>query len=244
MAKRSKRLTGAALARARVRVSRPDGATIYSLPVNPGFAEPNEPDEARGVEYPGAIENIQAEQGIARRVMGSLQPENLQNWIRGQIRRKGGANNLARQLLAQDTPGAAELGSRDRTYRAMLRKVEEWREGKYKRAGGKNAVRVGLLLLREARHVVLGVRGLWELPDRGDSAQVEERYMLFNTEPGEGGHATLAREVLRHDGDGFIDLVRVAVAETVHNAGGEVTLLQTLELRVELGLAPTLRDER
>lgn len=239
---RSKRLSGAALAADRVRRQPADGATLYSLPVNPGFAEPNEVDEARGVEYPNAIENIQAEQGIARRVMRSLQPANLQGWIRGQIRRKGGANYLARQLLSMDTPGAAELGARERKYRAMIRKVEEWREGKYRTAAGNNAKRIMLLQLREATRLVFGVRGLWELPDRNNSPDTEERYTVFFTDPKE--HANLAKDALRHDGDGFIDLVRVAVAELVHNAGSEVTLLQTHELRVELATRMALIDDR
>lgn len=230
MAARRRRLTGAALAESNVKPQRAEGATVYSLPVNPGFGPPNIVDQARGVEYPGAIENTQAEQGIARAVMKALQPANLQGWIRGQVKRKGGANNVARSLLAMDTPNATH-----RQYRAMLRKVEEWGQGKYKSAARANAKRVALLRLREGKHLVIGARGVWLLPDRSNSAEEEERYHLFMSDPREARHVQWAIDALATDGEGFIAAVIEVVGEIVHT--GEPELLRTHELRVEVSPA-------
>lgn len=227
-----KRLTGAALAESRVHKGKlPDSPYIvYNLPVNPGFDEPNTPDRARGVDYPGASENVQAEQGIARRVIKSLQPDNLEHWIRGQIARRGGAADVARSLLAMNTPNATRA-----QYRAQLRKVEEWRQGKYKKAAGGNAARVGLLRLKEAKDLVIGVRGLWLLPSRTKSTEMEERYHVFNSDPRETAHVQAAMDALRLDGAGFISSVIDIVGEYVHHSGG-AELLRTHELRLEVNV--------
>jgi hypothetical protein len=218
----SKKLTGAALAQSRVHASQGEGAKIYHLPVNPGFAEPNVVDKTRGVEYPGASENVYAEQGIARRVIASLQPPNLESWIRGQIARRGGAGNVARALLARTTPNATKA-----QYKAQLRKVEEWRQGKYKKAAGGNALRVGLLRLEGARHLVIGVRGLWQIDEK-------EFFRVFNSDPRETAHVQAALDALRLDGAGFISAV-IDIANE-YTQPYQAQLLNTHELRVEVNV--------
>ena len=221
-----KKLTGAALAESRVRSQGADAANVYSLPVNPDFQEPNVVDKTRGVEYPGAAENVQAEQGIARRVLDVLMPKNVSEWIGTMARRRGGNEGLARDLVAMKHDPNAKS-----EYKNMLRALQ--------RAGPSTArseshvgiskklyrERIALLRIREAKHLVIGVRGLWHIED-------EEKYRVFNSDPRERSHVEAAIDALRLDGAGFISAVIDIAAEYVQPYAPE--LLKTHELRVEV----------
>ena len=228
MATRSKRLTGATLAESKVRVGRGDAVRVYTLPVNPGFADPNEPDRERGVDYLQAIENDQAEMGIARRVMGGLLPPNLASWVRGQVKRRGGTRRLAEALVAMKH----DPKHPDTEVRNLQRKLQEYTEekpgkgaGKYKKLGGLNAARVGLLRLTEAKHLVVGVLGIWVFSH-------DARYTTVNTDPGDQDARERAIEALRSDGSGLIPLVEAWLHDEAPQAAPN--LVKTHLLRVEI----------
>lgn len=227
-----KKLTGAALAESRVLLQKlPDSPyDNYSLAVNYDFDEPNKPDKYRGVEYPDAPENRQAEQGMVRHVIKQLQPANLQSWIQQLVASKGGGRTgsaeAARSLLAMDTPDPTK-----HQYKAMLRKVEEWGHGTYKTAARGNAHRVGLLRASQAKHLVAHVRGWWEFGETYPA-----KYTNFKTDPTYPKEVNAILDALRNDGAGFIELVIQSAKDQMEHDSAVPDLVQTHELRLEVNV--------
>lgn len=196
---------------------------VYSLPVNPGFADPNIIDRNFGVEYPNAPENRQAEQAITQQVLQDAVPGKLGPWIARAGRRKGGLPQLASDLVALKPNPAATSSKKD--IAAMLRALQRAgppQKGDRKESHGtiRKALyrdRIGLMRVREAKHLVIGVRGWWQFSQ-------ERKFTVFNTDPGDRREIA---DILANDGEGFIARVD---AESKHG-----DLERTHEVRVEIG---------
>lgn len=257
MAGKKKELEGAVYAETRVRDQKADGADVYSLPVNEGFEDPNEPDQDRGVEfdpYP-AMENGEAEEGITRHVLAALFPEKIALWIAQTEARKGGLPRLAADLVAMlpnpdQKPTKKSPTAREADEANMLRALQ--RSGPAKKAGRKEEhggmskplyrKRIALLRLTEAPHLVIGVRGWWQIDEK-------DTYRVFHTEPreseqkrhpsrwrgaGTSDHVAAVLTAFRKDGAGFIDAVITAANE--YTQPYEAILISTHELRVEVSV--------
>ena len=166
----AKKLTPSAVARL---VVVRDGS-VFTLAVNEDFQGRTITAEG-GVEYPDAAEVRLAQAGLALAVIQTLQPPDLAAWAQRVGRRSGGNPRLAEQLVAlAPDPKHSETAQRN-----MLRKLQEWGQGKYKRASGINARRVALYrLATETERFLLGVTGNWD----GAGPHGAEVYRRFNTQ--------------------------------------------------------------
>ena len=222
MAKRSKPITPASVAR---RVIVRDQGEVFTLPVNEGFGDPNTISSERGVD-PDASEARLREQGMVLAVQRAVMPANLRAWVRSLQRRKGGNRRLAEELVAMEPDPEHEATD----VRNMLRKLQEWAQGKYQRAAGRNARRVARLVIAEADYTLLGVTGFWVMDD-GKVKEGQAIYRRFNTEP---EHDDMARGILQSpDGSGFIDLVVTAANGIIKPYGVELVHLNGLHVEVQ-----------
>ena len=170
-----------------------DGS-VFTLAVNEGFQGRTITAEG-GVDYPDAAEVRLAQAGLALAVIQTLQPPDLAAWAQRVGRRSGGNPRLAEQLVAlAPDPKHSETAQRN-----MLRKLQEWGQGKYKRASGINARRVALYRLStEAERFHLGATGHYLINE-------DERFRRFNTQPDEEREALAALGT--PDGAGIIAAV-------------------------------------
>lgn len=160
MPKKILRLGMGARARALVRISHPDiaDAVTYTLAVNDGFNDEHI-TRGGGVDYPKAPEVDTAEGAIADAFNEDI--GSLRAWLGWASRATGGGlPGLAARLLDVPLNSATRA---DKTYKAELRKLEEYRQGKYKNASGARRARIIALnarLLREGK-VNIKVLGDW-----------------------------------------------------------------------------------
>lgn len=175
------------VARDLVQVSSPTaGVQVFVCVTNPGLRDGRMGGHSRpdtGVE-PDSRDLRTAEAALCRRVLAEMgSHDTLREWTTREAKARGGNPALARDLLmAYDTP-EREWGHQ---YKAMLRKVQEWRQGKYLRPSGANARRVAILRgnataaaierLR-AQVLTLAVRGDWQISKdvQADSTKHTER---------------------------------------------------------------------
>ena len=179
-----------------------DGS-VFTLAVNEAFVGRTITADG-GVEYPDAAEVRLAQAGLALAVIRTLQPTDLAAWARGVSRRSGGNPRLAEQLVAlAPDPRHGETAQRN-----MLRKLQEWGQGKYRRASGINARRVALYrLATETDRFHLGVTGEWD----GVGPNGEAVFRRFNTQPEEVAQALAALGT--PDGAGIIAAVIASAVE-------------------------------
>lgn len=266
-----KKLTGAALAQSKVIDTSKDSRFKLSLPVNEGFADPNEVDRTRGVDYEKreAPENREAERGIGAAVLAGLFPANLSRWIAETAARKRGLPGLAADLVAilpnEKQKPTKKLDARAADVAAMLRALQrsapahkEGRKEEHK-GGIRKALyreRIARLRLREARDVVIGVRGYWRITELSKTGYISEdatglvSFRVFNSDPSIPVQLQEARAVLEAGGAGFIEtviasangIVRGDKPETLQEmiqatqARASAELLRTHELRVEVSV--------
>lgn len=179
------------VARDNVRIDESPRSLALSLATNPDW-DPIGQDPAGGIE-PGDPEVPTAERALILRYWQEISARNrlsLQAWVKREQDKRGGS--LPR--LAADLLGLATIPRRDRAktereqspsylgYRNELRKLEEYRQGKYKTAGGARQERIALLpsaedgnpyapvaiiagavLPRQA--LVFAVRGDWQISE-------------------------------------------------------------------------------
>lgn len=205
--------TGSARVEARVKLRRLGPALGLTLPINPGYRDPNEVDRARGVD-PVAPEAAQGERAIAARSLAELVPTNLRMWIFRQARRRGGTVGLVEQLLAMEPIPAGR--DREHYRKALLRSIE--RSGPAKKPGRKQQHggiakvdyrrRIALLHLHDLQ-VVLAVYGKWALVSEG---RRDAHYSWFYTDPSDHEELLEAREIIARGGDMF-----VAAVESLNN---------------------------
>lgn len=148
-------------ARALVKISHPEvaEAVTYTLPVNDGFAD-DFINRAGGVDYPRAPEVGEAERAIAQVFNEDI--GSLRAWVSWAARTTGGGlAGLAAALLGMPLNATTRA---DKAYKAELRKLEEYRQGKYKSASGPRQQRIQDLnakLLRRGAEINLKVLGDW-----------------------------------------------------------------------------------
>ena len=232
--------TAAQVARRRVIVR--SAGEVFTLPVNPRFAEPNRIDETRGVSYAPtpAAEVALAEAGMAIAVQNQIfKGLSLRSWLGRQFRRRGGAARFVDELLGLEPPPAGADAHKFRA--ALLRSVERAgpaKKGERKQSHG--SIRNIAYQRRIAHYVVAthrpeltaGVTGLWE-EDLAPPAKPIETYRGFRTDPDDEEEVAMALDALmRPDGAGFIE----AVVYAANNRGYAyaVRLLALHGLHVEL----------
>ena len=243
MAKNNPPITTAAqVARRRVIVR--SAGEVFTLPVNPRFAEPNQIDERRGVDFiPGSTPEIAlAEAGMAIAVQNQIfKGLSLRSWLGRQFRRRGGASRFVDELLGLEPPPAGADAHKFRA--ALLRSVERAgpaKKGEGSRKQSHGSIRNIAYQRRIAHYVVathrpeltLGVTGLWE-EDLAPPAKPVETYRGFRTDPDDEEEVTMALDALmRPDGAGFIEAV--VYAANNRDYAYAVRLLALHGLHVEL----------
>ncbi len=240
------------VAREGVRANEGYGFVTCFLATNPGLRDFEE-DATKGIpndDADGHARDLRAaERALIERLHAELAfRDTLQLWARRETARRGGSANLARALIeAQPKPGRFKSDREARAeYKAQLRKVEEWKQGKYTTPSGINRARVALLrgsLDQEAARLIeapnargmgvpvtLAVRGDW-VAYRGDEPFT--RKIAQDDEPGSAVHAVVADQ-----GHGLIAAVHNAVAlEALHKGEeSDVELHQVYSLYVQLPL--------
>lgn len=224
MAKKSKGLTPGGRARRLVTIRRHDlaEAVTYTLPVNPDFADESI-NYAGGVDYPKAPEVAEAERAIVAVFNGEIGP--LRAWVDWAAKVVGGGlPGLAARLLGM--PLNAET-RKDKTFKAELRKLEEYRQGKYKSASGVRQERLlalnSKLLRQDTLH--LKVLGDWEIESgKGGLPQVRPHHWGIEEDTDE------AKYVLDRGGGGFCAVVEYAYARLTKST---VKLLHVYALQIE-----------
>ncbi len=226
--------------------------------------EPDYIDESLGVTYQGEegeyIIDPQvpiAEKALALRVEQELAPRlTLQEWVIAQERRLGGERRGGLPRLAAALVGivytreAIEFinNERDATgkklnaYRNELRKLEEYKQGKYKNASGERRERIANLkggeignpyaesnvifqaVMRSKRPVTLGVTGLWKF---------SQTYAVrkYDTSPQE---TAFAKTVLLNNGYNHVETVIASVNEGA-NVGTQLLMIYALHAEVVSG---------
>ena len=233
-----------------VKVRRDGPAVGVGLPVNPGFADPNEIDRARGVE-PDAAEQGQAERAVAQRTLRELFPKTLRLWIYRQQRRRGGRVGLVDQLIAMKPipartkplpPAALRRGlTAEDVYKASLLRAIE-RSGPAVKPGRKEShgtlakadyrERVALLALRESQ-VVLAVNGKWAFVWEGGR---REYYNWMYTDLSDPTELEEARAIVAHEGDGLVDYVLKVNDERIVGSGVLIlVMLHGMQIQVDPG---------
>lgn len=185
------------------------------------------PEEERGV-LPFGLESGTAQAAITLRTLGELiARDTLQWWTLREIaarERKGltksgrprkrprvsGRVQLARDLMETGVPSPPSLKDPTKAERNMLRKVEEWAEGKYRgMPRGANRLRVDLLrngaINAAHRHVdaiapMLGLSGDWRFSK-------EVHFAKVHTQAYDPGDQERCRDVLKNSGNFFISTV-------------------------------------
>lgn len=174
-----------------------------------------------------------AELAMAYAAQDAAIPTNLKEWTEQQARARGGNRNLARILVYMEPDTA-----RDKTeLRNMIRKLEEWRQGKYKAPSGRNARRVARLNLVEASTVTLGVSGVWVFLDtNGEPDFLDNRRFNTNTGDKDGGAAEsyLGATILAGEGVDFISTVEASANSEVQNYGCVLETCCALHVDIEL----------
>ncbi len=219
------------------------GHICFDLATNPGWT-PDYIDEELGIPYydedaEEIAEEPQvriAEEALALRVEQVVAPRmTLQEWIEAQVQRLGGEGRAGLPRLAAALLGIAYTrqdiesvnnardasGRKRNAYRNELRKLEEYRQGKYKNASGERRERIANLkggeignpyaesnvifqaVMRRARPVSIGVTGEWKF---------SSTYMVrkYDTQPGE---TASAKTVLLNQGDNHVETVIASVNE-------------------------------
>lgn len=212
----------------RVIVSRAYGRLVCMLPVSSDFADTRE-SRSGGVDA-SAAEVDTAEQAIVRRFRSELAGERkaLREWVLREKRVYGSLPSLAARLLG------VSLGRdirRDRAFKAELRKLEEYAQGKYRGARGERRNRIAALggpgnpyttadqlaIANLAETTAqLGVRGDWQIS--GDL----QHYALKHTEEMES--PSEVHMVLAGTGTGFCDTVADLFSEEIGQTAALVTV--------------------
>ena len=236
------------------------GHLCFDLATNPEW-EPDYIDESLGVTYQtDQGEDIIdpqvpiAEKALALRVEQELAPRlTLQEWVIVQEQRLGGERRSGLPRLAAALVGitytreAIEFINNERdvtgkklnAYRNELRKLEEYKQGKYKNASGERRERIANLkggeignpyaesnvifhaTMRSKRPVTIGVTGLWMFSKtyvvRKYDTQIEE--------------TAFAKTVLLNNGYNHVETVIVSVNEGA-NVG--TILLMVYALHAEI----------
>ncbi len=231
------------IAREFVTVSVDGEMLVAFLATNEGYEPPQTMDYARGIG-PGKPEQRQGEQAITRRMLAELvMRDTLRAWTireskaREQRDEHGKVTTVGNRALAEALVDAepAPLMPRERQVRNMLRKVQEWAQGKYGRAGGRNGRRVAELRgdvdaagarIAALSVVGLGVTGHWVI-----SSDYDDRAVY--TDPYDEATLRRARAVLARDGDSIVDLC-VEEAQSFAR-GGEAMIERIYALHVEVG---------
>ncbi len=139
-------------------VSRLDNVITLTIPISEGFTYP-EPecacpgvyiptDEDEDTPFPDELGHAQG--ALTRRIRAEIPTgAGLLAWLRAATtRRSGSLPQLAADLLGLPlTPATRQ----DKAFKAELRKLEEYRQGKYKSAAKERGARILNLALREAR---------------------------------------------------------------------------------------------
>jgi hypothetical protein len=241
-----------------IRPGRSERSRTLTLATNPQFrpAAPidmNTPaeDETAGTAYLDDPEPTIAEAAIAdrfiREIATTVALPNLQDWVQAQKAERGGLPRLAADML--HLPLSRETRQR-KDFRAELRKLEEYAQGKYKSARGPRRARIAELMadrpspympptraaqqaIRRVTDLVLIVVGDWAIS--GDLHMGTGRTIEEN-------HPSDSHTVLLNGGHGFIqEVIRAYRAAIRHRkAGGpsraSVELLRVRGLRVQYRL--------
>lgn len=229
------------LSRSHVVVRRDGAAFILTLPVNEGFKPPNRMDKERGVVYaeydedafvpivpmPGPLQV--AEMAITYAARREALPGNLARWTARAAKAEGGNVKLAAALVAlEPDPKHAKTDQRN-----MLRKVEEWKQGKYKAAAGRNQRRLSAYILSTARRISIGVTGQWWLVKRENEEPQGPIYRRFNTQPTEGRDRALTLDSLLREGTDFISNVETAARYQISAYAAYLEVCHGLHVEVD-----------
>lgn len=229
------------LARTNVIVRRDGAVFVLTLPVNEGFKAPNVMDRQRGVVYaeyesdafvpitpmPGPLQV--AEMAMAYAARREALPGNLARWTTQAARREGGNVKLAAALVAlEPDPKHAKTDQRN-----MLRKVEEWKQGKYKAAAGRNQRRVAAYVISNARRVSMGVTGQWWLVKRENEEPQGPIYRRFNTQPDKARDRALSVRALLSEGSDFILDTQYAASDQIGAYAVYVEVVHGLHVEVD-----------
>lgn len=247
---RAQAMRPAAVKRARelaarvVRINRDGPDFTLWLATNPGF-RPQRIDETLGLPY-GEIDGDEyyelqpldpelqvAELAMSYAAVAAALPRNLKQWTIATAKRAGGNRALAASLVAME-PDLAHTATEQRN---MLRKVEEWAQGKYKTPAGRNARRVAALILVTAQSVSLGVNGEWYYVKR-EGVLDGPHVRWFNTDPSnerQGRYwSYTAGAILAGEGDGFIAFVVEVLGQIIQHYGAVLTQVFALQADVRI----------
>lgn len=223
-------------ARKNVRIAKSGRTVSAFLAINPGLYSRTESEQGGARE--GSAEIPVGEQAITESFLAALTPRlTLIEWTSREREKRGGS--LAR--LAADLLGVplTRETRQTATYKAELRKLEEYSQGKYKNASGPRRERIAALagaeegnpyttvsngrgaVTREAR-VTLTVRGDWQI------SQDVRKYEKKHTEPER--HPSPVHDVLANGGHGLTEAVR-AWLEYVTGATVELNRVYSLNIQ-------------
>lgn len=219
----------------KVKISHMGRAALFTLPINLGFADPNEVDKQRGVPR-GAVEVLRGERAIAAVVIGYYTPVNVRAWLARKQQEPGGLPKLAHDLvdiapvpITYQQRSNKHNRSREEQYeknilRALQRSAAEKKPGrKEEHPTGIRDIdylrRIALQELRQ-RDVLLAVRGWWKF-----SEQTEDK--TIRTDRKDPQDLAQAQRVIRDGGAGLVSHIEMLVDD-----GLELVTVNSLQVQV------------